>query len=439
MRTHVVRVAVTAAVVALLLLAVPLAVAVRVTFLADERGELERDAMAAVVRVGPDFAAGDPVELPGGRSGVERAVYDAHGALRSGQGPSPADATVRRALSGRVTQSASGGELVVAVPISSEERVVGAVRAATSASTVWGRVLWGWAALLGLCLVALLAAVQVARRRARLLSTPLEALARTSLAIADGDLTARADASPIKEIDEVARAHNAMVERLARLLERERRFTANASHQLRTPLTGLQLGLESALADPRADARTALAEAAEQAHHLDDTIDEVLRLATTDTAQAVPAVAEPVAELLEAAERRWHGVLARDGRRLDLGWEPETGRLGVPGRTTGQILDVLLDNAHRHGAGTVTVHLRDLGTALALDVQDEGTAALDAQAIFRRGTGSGTGIGLALARELAEATGARLALGATAPTRFTLLVPLAEDASSDGPRPSAEG
>ncbi|MFF0431688.1 sensor histidine kinase [Streptomyces sp. NPDC004327] len=427
MRAHVVRVAVMAAVVALLLLAVPLAVAIRFTFLADERDGLERDAMAAVVRVGPDFVAGDPVELPGSRGGVRRAVYDASGALRSGEGPSPADATVRQALSGRVAQARSGGELVVAVPISSQERVVGAVRASTRASRVWGRVLWGWAALLALCLVALFAAVWVARRQARVLSTPLEALARTSLAIADGDLTARADGSSVEEIDEVARAHNSMVERLARLLERERRFAANASHQLRTPLTGLQLGLESALANPDADPRTALAEAAEQAHHLDHTIDEVLRIATADDTEAAPAAGQPVADLLRAAERRWHGVLAQDGRRLDLVWEPETERLSVPGRTTDQILDVLLDNAHRHGAGTVTVTLRDLGTALAVDVRDEGSADLDGQAIFDRGTGAGTGIGLALAREMADAAGARLTLSGRAPTRFTLLLPLDEN------------
>ncbi|MFB7454535.1 ATP-binding protein [Streptomyces sp. NPDC056194] len=111
----------------------------------------------------------------------------------------------------------------------------------------------------------------------------------------------------------------------------------------------------------------------------------------------------------------------------------------MPGRTTDQVLDVLLDNAHRHGVGTVTVNLRDLGTALAIDVRDEGSTALDAQAIFQRGTGAGTGIGLALAREMAEAAGARLALSGRAPTRFTLLLPLEEGASSGSPRPSAGG
>ncbi|MCY0930240.1 ATP-binding protein [Streptomyces sp. H27-H1] len=92
---------------------------------------------------------------------------------------------------------------------------------------------------------------------------------------------------------------------------------------------------------------------------------------------------------------------------------------------TNQILDILLDNARRHGSGTVTVSLRDLGSALALDVADEGTPVLDPKAVFARGatTGPGSGIGLALARELAEAAGARLALSGTGPTRFTLLLP----------------
>ncbi|MFC0843594.1 MULTISPECIES: sensor histidine kinase [Streptomyces] len=427
MRARVVRVALVAAAVALVLLAVPLAVAIRFTFFADENGELERDAMAAVARVGPDFAAGDPVELPGGRGEVRLGIYDA-GGLRSGTGPATSGDAVRQALSGSVARKRSAGELVVAVPVSSGERVIGAVRASTSARTVWNRVLWGWAALLGLCLLALGAAVVVARRQASVLSSPLEALARTSLAIAEGDLAARADRSTIAEIDGVAQAHNAMVGRLARLLERERHFTANASHQLRTPLTGLQLGLEAALADPGADPRAALAEAAEQSRHLDHTIDEVLRLATSGAARHAPALLQPVGDLLEAAERRWHGVLARDGRRLALLWEAAAGQLPVPARSTDQILDVLLDNAHRHGGGTVTVRLRDLGAALALDVVDEGTAALDSRAIFERGTGTGSGIGLALARELAEAAGARLTLSGTAPTCFTLLLPLAGDA-----------
>ncbi|MFE2164362.1 ATP-binding protein [Streptomyces sp. NPDC059447] len=427
MRARVVRVALVAATVALVLLAVPLAVAIRYAFFADEGGELERDAMAAVVRVGPDFTVGDPVELHAARPGEGLALYDASGRLRSGAGPALGGGVVTRALAGDVAQSRSGGELVVAVPVSSGERVIGVIRAATSAGTVWTRVFWGWAALLGLCLVALGAAVGVARRQASVLTAPLEALAGTSLAVADGDLTARAEQNTIPEIDEVARAHNTMVDRLAQLLEHERNFTANASHQLRTPLAGLQLGLEAALADPDADPRAALAEAAERSRHLDHTIEEVLRLARSGLG-TLPSVREqPAGDVLEAADRRWHGPFAQDGRRLTMTWEPEAGRLPVPGHTVEQVVDILLDNAHRHGRGTVTVTLRDLETALALDVADEGSADLDPRAIFERGMGDGSGIGLALARQLADAAGGRLSLASTAPTRFTLLLPLHED------------
>ncbi|MEU3316659.1 HAMP domain-containing sensor histidine kinase [Streptomyces sp. NPDC006662] len=427
MRARVVRVALVAATVALVLLAVPLAVAVRYAFFADEGGELERDAMAAVVQVGPEFAVGDPVELHAARSGEGLALYDTAGRLRSGAGPAHGGGAVTRALAGGVAQSRSDGELVVAVPVSSGERVIGAIRASTRARTVWARVLWGWAALLGLCLVALGAAVTVARRQASVLAAPLEALAGTSLVVADGDLTARAEPSTIAEIDEVARAHNTMVDRLAQLLEHERDFTANASHQLRTPLAGLQLALEAALADPDADLRAAIAEAAERSRHLDHTIEEVLRLARSG-AEPLPKAHEQSAEdVLEAAERRWHGAFAEDGRRLTTTWEPQTSGLEVPGRTVEQVVDILLDNARRHGRGTVTLTVRDLGRAIALDVADEGTADLDPQMIFERGMGDGSGIGLALARQLAAAAGGRLSLASTSPTRFTLLLPLREE------------
>ncbi|MBD0737214.1 sensor histidine kinase [Streptomyces sp. CBMA29] len=433
MRQRVARVAVMAVLVALVLLAVPLAVAIRASFFADERGELERDALAAAVRVGPGFAAGDPVELPPGQSDGRLGVYDMTSRLRTGSGPAVADAATRHAASSGTVTERTGHDIVVAVPVSSGERVIGVVRTSTGVQTVRNRVLLAWAVLLGAALFSLGVAVLVARRQARALTAPLESLSRTSRAVAEGDLTARAAPCGIAEIDQVADTQNAMVRRLAQRLQHERHFTANASHQLRTPLTGLQLGLESALSAPDAGLRRALAEALEQTRHLDDTIDEVLRLAKAEPAAAARESAGPAAELLDAAERRWHGALARDGRRLDIGHDPGTAGLPLPRRTTAQILDVLLDNARKHGRGTVAVRLRDLGGTLALDVTDEGTVALPPRALFDRGctTGTGQGIGLALAAELAEAAGGRLGLAAASPARFTLLLP-----SEDAPRPA---
>src|SRR4029450_2358234 len=121
-------------------------------------------------------------------------------------------------------------------------KVVGLVRAAQPVRVIWNRVVLAWLALAALAATAFGVAVLVARRQARHLSAPLEALAETSEQIAAGDLTVRAEPSGIPEIGRVAETHNAMVDRLGDMLQRERHFTGNAAQQLRTPLTGLPLG-----------------------------------------------------------------------------------------------------------------------------------------------------------------------------------------------------
>ena len=424
MKQRVTRVAVAAVLVALLLLALPLAAVARAYLFADERGELERDALTAAVAVGPEFSAGDPVELPPTHSDGHLGVYDGQGRLRTGTGPDPADAATRTAATGAVAQRTTGGEVVVAVPVLDAEHVIGVVRASAPTRAVWQRVLLAWAALAGAAALALTAALALARRQARSLTAPLENLAATSRAITDGDLTARAAPCAIPEIDQVAAAHNIMVQRLAHMLQHERDFTANASHQLRTPLTGLQLGLETALSTPGADLRQAAQEAFEQSRHLEGTIDEVLRLAKAGTQPTPESALQSAGEILDRVEHRWHGSFADDGRRLTFTAEPAATALALPGRTGEQILDILLDNARTHGHGTVTVTLREVGEALALDVTDEGTVTPDPQTLFQRGstTGTGSGIGLALAKDLAEAEGGRLALTCAHPTRFTLLI-----------------
>jgi signal transduction histidine kinase len=90
-------------------------------------------------------------------------------------------------------------------------------------------------------------------------------------------------------------------------------------------------------------------------------------------------------------------------------------------------VDVLLDNAVVHGAGTVGLVVRDAGTAVAIDVTDEGAGPLDPEAVFRsrEDAAPGHGIGLALARALAEAEGGRLVLSRARPPVFSLLLPAA--------------
>jgi signal transduction histidine kinase len=425
MRQRVIRVAVVAVAVALMLFAVPLAITIRSEFFTQQRDELERVALAAAQRVGPQLASGDEVRLPPSETDTLVGVYDLKLRLRAGQGPGPADPPTQKAVKGLVTDGLIGGDLVVAVPVSFSEEVVGVTRASVAVGVIWRRVILTWLALVALAVGSLSVAILVARRQARLLTEPLESLSAASQRVADGDLMARAELSAIPEIQRVAETHNAMVSRLTQMIENERHFSANASHQLRTPLTGLQLGLEAALQNPTADLTSVLSDAARRVRELHGTVDEVLALARRGSDQWMVAVPRPLGELMGEVESRWHGQLAQKGRRLLVNLDPDITTLEVPGSLVTEILNVLIDNALRHGRGAVTMTARDMSEALAVDVADEGSIIMGSDELFDRGTtgGDGDGIGLALARSFAEAGGGRLVLACSSPATFTLFLP----------------
>jgi signal transduction histidine kinase len=134
--------------------------------------------------------------------------------------------------------------------------------------------------------------------------------------------------------------------------------------------------------------------------------------------------------LLRETEERWHGLFAREGRRLECGTLEVADDICVPGARVTEILGVLLDNARVHGHGTVRLRARDLGDAVAFDVIDEGAVDGEADRLFDRGPvdeGPGSGIGLSLARDLAVSLGGRLSLTGRRPVVFTLLVPVRQE------------
>lgn len=265
-----------------------------------------------------------------------------------------------------------------------------------------------------------------ARRVAR--RSPPGGIVRKARRLGDGDFTTRTRRAGIPpEIDSVGADLDTTAERIGALVARERAFTADASHQLRTPLTGLRLGLETALDDPDADLRQAIDAAIRSADGLHRTVEDLLALAR-DVRSDDPLV--DVHEIIDDTDDHWRRTLATQKRALKVEVGPGPVLARASAAAIRQILGVLLDNAVVHGAGLVTIRLRDAAGALAVDVIDEGdgitgpTPDLFARRSNRGGSPpGGYGIGLALARSLAEADGGRLTLRDTRPTTFTLLLP----------------
>ncbi len=421
MRHSIVSVAMKVAVVAIILFALPLAAAVYLIFLSNERAELERTAVVAAASIGPSYVDGDPADLPATENDIAVGLYSPAGKLVAGRGPARGARQVQRALAGQPYQSIEAGQIIGTIPVFSGERVIAVVRSATPLWTLWRLVLITWAAMVALAVAAVASAVFVARRQATLLAGPLQSVASAAQALGEGDFSARAAGSDVPEIDQTAQALNVTAQRLGTLVERERAFSANASHQLRTPLTALRLELEAALDRPSPDLHAAMG----LADDLEATITDLLLLARGDG--PTPGTGGSVDDQFDALRTRWHGAMAAAGRPLRITTEAEAPRVFASPAVIGQIVDVLVDNALRHGAGAVTVAARDAGGALAIDVGDEGAlATTETTDIFERGISgnNGHGIGLALARELAQSQGGRLLLTRTSPaTVFTLLIP----------------
>jgi signal transduction histidine kinase len=396
---------------AVLLFALPLAAVLQRSYRDEELLRLQRDTIAATRAIDVSSGTPDSVELP--RFGGAIAIYSLNGSRIAGVGPARADRITRAVMRRRApAASAPDGHLVVAVPLLSGERVTGAVRTQRSQASVSGHAHQAWLELAGLGLavvgLAALAALALGRRLAR----PLETLAAAARQVGEGDFAAHAKPTRIQEIDEVGEALNRSSRRIDELVSRERAFSADASHQLRTPLAALRLELEAAaLGSP--EAQPELASALAQVDRLEGTIETLLAVA-----RGIPT-GEQKADLIQAVrdlEQQWHGPLAAEGRPLRTVVEVEQAIATVSPAVLSEITEVLLQNARVHGAGAVSVVLRQVGESFLLEVSDQGAGfGPNAEEAFRRGTGNGHGIGLALARSLAHAEGARLQITRSGP------------------------
>jgi signal transduction histidine kinase len=333
---------------------------------------------------------------------------------------------IRAALGGRDIQGERHSSLLdadllfTAEPVASNGRTVGAVRVTQSVDAVNDEQRSDVIALIGVGIVALLLGVVVAFLLAGSLANPLRGLARTARRVDEGDLDARAKVEGSAEQQEVATAFNEMTERMAFTLRGQREFVANASHQLRTPLTGLRLRLEAAALksrDPEVERELTAAE--HETERLAHLLHELLTLAGGGEQPAAQPL--DVGEVMEAAHRRWERPAEESGHELKV----EPGSPSVVAASPADlaaILDNLTENALNYSPPdtTVTLTWSSDGETVRLAVLDEGPGLdpEEAERVFQRfyrgsastGGAAGTGLGLAVVESLAARWGGEVTL-----------------------------
>ena len=306
--------------------------------------------------------------------------------------------------------------MATAVPIQDEDQLVGAVRITRSVQQVNDNVRNVTLGLAAIGIAALAAGMLLAFGLAGSLSRPLTRLAAAAKRIGEGDLSARAgEVGGASEVEELGHSFDEMADRLERSVQAQREFVANASHQLRTPLTAMKLRLEGAIADaPNDELRSRLQAADREVDRLSGIVDRLLVMAR-EIEEGISARVDLRDAMVRAVVRWSERAGRRDSRVLARG---DGGSARVDPTDLDQILDNLLDNATAYAPGEVTLESGGSNGRVFVAVQDQGPgiASEDLPRVterFYRGRGvpsGGSGLGLAIARQLAEKWGGTLSV-----------------------------
>ncbi|SNT13342.1 Signal transduction histidine kinase [Micrococcales bacterium KH10] len=277
-----------------------------------------------------------------------------------------------------------------------------------------------------LSVAALLVGLGWAVWQANRLSAPLVYLAASAELLGSGQVRPRVEPSGVEEIDLVAQELSRSADRLASRLAVERQFSADVSHQLRTPLTALAIRVEEImLASEDEYIRDEARKSLEQVERLAGVVED-LRLRARQT---TGGTTEPVVlrEVVDQQMDEWSQAFAAQERDLEIEVSDTVQVLATPGALA-QILATLIENSLKHGAGTTTVRATagHGAGAVVITVGDEGPGVPEdlAPIIFEREvtSGQGSGLGLGLARDLAAADGGRLELSQRVPPVFSIFL-----------------
>lgn len=270
---------------------------------------------------------------------------------------------------------------------------------------------------------------------------PIHAIAGMAQTLSERDLHRRITIPvPDDEMGQLVRTFNGMLARLEASFESLRQFTADASHELRAPLTVMRTTVEVTLARSRSTNEyiEALSAVLEQVDHLTRDAEQLLMLARADASALRPAWQElDVADFIQETTVRWEATAAKRHVRL-VASPPEVGSLSADPALLRRVIDNLLDNALRYSpsGGTVAVRARPGDDGWLVEVADQGPGIPE---VFRphlfgrfakldhgRGRdGSGAGLGLALSAAIMKAHGGELILvtGGETGTTFRVRIP----------------
>jgi signal transduction histidine kinase len=424
------------AIVVLALLEIPLGV----SYARNERHDLstnvERDAVAVAslfedalehgTTVSPELArlAHRYQQDTGGRV----VVVDRHGEAVVDSAATPgADFAsrpeIRSALDGTVATGVRhsgtlGGDLLyVAVPVASSGVVHGAARITYPTSTVDERIHRYWLILVAIAAVVLAVAVALGSGFARWIVRPLARVDAAADEVAGGNLQIRVPLDGPPELRGLAGSFNGMVVKLDGLLRSQQQFVADASHQLRTPLTALRLRLENLAGDDEHERRNEVQAALDEVERLGALVDGLLTLARADRAASAPVELDVAAAIDERVEA-WAALADEQGVELRAAVDDRPLARITPGRIE-QVLDNLLANALEvaPAGSAVDIAARRADGWVEMSVGDRGPGMTDEQIgrafdrFWRASPGEGGfGLGLPIVQRLVHADGGAIEL-----------------------------
>jgi len=319
----------------------------------------------------------------------------------------------QRAEGRRYSATLDADLLYVAVPVASSGVVHGAVRITYPSSTLDDRVRSAWLGLGVLAAIVAAAVTLVGLALASLVTRPVDRLKQAARQIADGDLAARAPTDAgAPELRELALVFNETAARQQELLEAQRDFVGDASHQLRTPLAAIRLQLENIEAVVPIEVQPAIAAVRAETARLSRISEGLLALTrASETPETRPT---DLADVLAERDAIWAPIAEDAGIRLDIS-TPPIWVDAAPGALE-QILDNLIDNALdcAPGGSEVRVNATTVDGHVELHVTDQGPGLSEEQRDrafdrFWRGPSAapgGTGLGLAIVARLAAQCGA---------------------------------